>query len=230
MRVVAPGLAAISYVGGSLAAAYQEWATNRRFVWVEGMMAILREALEAKTEWLRAGRHLLETDWEVLDLALERVQVHRRADKRERFARLVASCWTDLNNLGYEKHVRFVRALDEFDELHIRVLRTIAQNIFVSYNDLPALVGLADVTDEERDGLLIPVLDRLATGYGFVSRGWGLSGGGSHLVGSGKLSQEGIARKCEHIASELGLAFLRAVSEPGSDRGTDVHQDGAAKE
>ena len=170
--------------------------------------------------------HIGDAEMQILEAVLEKVQSEHRERKRCRFARLVASDWTARTNEPFEDRMRFVRALDELDELHIAILRFLAEES--EGNRTPSYAQIGDATsvaENERDQRLLPSLNLLASDFGFIRRGWDMSSGTSKLLSSANLSPEGIARKCEHTITEMGLRFLRAVSLPSESGNAKAAED-----
>lgn len=211
--VVRTGLALIPSVGGALSTAWAEWDTTRRFKRVEAAVnqlgSILR-ALEISTDKLgEAEMHLLED-------GLNRISREHREDKRSAFVRLIASCFLH-PEIPFEERQAFLRALDEFNDIHIRVLALLRDH---QGKDFPSYTVIADhlfssgADKPEMNSILVPAMEQLASGYGFVYRGWELSGGGGHILTSTRLSPENIAKKCEHEITPLGLRFLNFIERP----------------
>ena len=210
--VVRAGLAAVPFAGGSLATAWSDWDTNRRFKRVEHTLVELRRALEEVQQSFAPDR-IGEAEMHILEAVLARVQSEHRERKRRQFAKLVASDWTERLDEPFEDRMRFVRGLDELDELHINILAFLAGQGegTPSYMEIGEKMGVAE---NERDQRLLPALNLLASAFGFIRRGWDMSSGKGAILFTQNLSPEGIARKCEHTITEMGRRFLRAVSLP----------------
>ena len=107
-------------LGGVVACAWSEWDTSRRFSRIEETLNELRELLELHSD--RFDAHVLrEPEMQLLESALDKVQREHREAKRRHFARLLAYSWTTGVERPFEERMRFIAALDEFDELHIAV-------------------------------------------------------------------------------------------------------------
>ncbi len=210
--LVRTGLAAIPYAGGAMATAWSEWDTKRRFDRVGQSIGEICIALEAVRERFDPER-IGEPEMQILEAVLNRVQSEHRERKRCRFAKLVASAWTEERDQPFEERMRFVRALDELDELHVRILAYLAEQKDADKTPEYAEIGeVAGVPEDERDQHLLPALNTLASSYGFIRRAWGMSSGEGSILFSKNLSPEGIARKCEHLITDVGIRFLRAIS------------------
>lgn len=208
--VVHAGLAAVPYVGGPLATAWSDWDTNRRFHRVNQTLAELGRVLSQLKDRLDPD-HIGEAELQILESVLQRVQCEHRETKRRRFAMLIASDWTEQREQPFGERLRFVKALDECDELHLGILTFLASEPDAKH--MPTYAQIGDsmrLPVEQRDEQLIPALDTLASSFGFIQRGWSTSG----MLMTNGLSPEGIARKCEHTITESGRRFLRAVSLP----------------
>jgi len=154
---------------------------------------------------------------QILEAVLNRVQSEHREKKRVRFARLVASDWSERVDRPFDERMQFVRALDELDELHIELLDYLEkQAVAERMPGFDEIAGQLRIPGEQRGELLVPALNTLASSYGFIRRGWGLSSGQSAVLFSRNLSPEGIARGCEHAVTDAGRRFLQAVSVPAT--------------
>jgi hypothetical protein len=213
--VVRVALSAIPHIGGPLVTAWAEWDTNRRFCRVQQTLDELARALADRKACFRAD-HVGEPEMQILEAVLAKVQVEHRVAKRRRFAMLVVSDWTRGDDRPFEERMNFIRALDEMEETHIRVLAYLRQQ--ADSNGPPSFAEIgnaAAIPDDERDQRLLPALNTLASDYGFIRRAWGISSGEGHILSTKNLSPEGIARKCEHTITTIGRRFLDSVSLPG---------------
>jgi len=212
-HIVGPALAAIPYAGGPLSQIWSNWDGNRRFQRIEHVLNKLCNSLGQKHSIFDPTK-LDEADMQLLEMTLQRVQTEHREKKRIMFAAMMESLWIEQHNLQFEERIKFIRALDEFDEIHIQILKflnitTIEE--FPNYECLAKKVLGNKLDNEERDAILLPALDRLATGYGFIKRAWGMSDQKGNILISKNLSVEGIARKCEHVITNPGKRFLEAI-------------------
>ena len=170
--IVRPVLAGIPYFGGSLATAWSEWDTKRRFSRVEQTLREFCRQLESLKQFLDPNL-IGEGEMQLLERVLQQVETEHRDGKRKRFSHLVAVAWTTGRDRPFEEKNRFMQALEEFDELHIGILSFLRQNDDAGTRVSYAAIGDAlCVPEEERDERLGPALDRLASGYGFLRRGW----------------------------------------------------------
>ncbi|MBN1912225.1 MAG: hypothetical protein JW818_21065 [Pirellulales bacterium] len=210
--VVHAGLATVPTVGGTLAALWSDWHTERRFQRVEETINQLRIELASISERFSIDR-IGDAEMQFLDAVLERVQSEHREEKRHRFAHLTAAAWTEGLDRPFDEKMAFVRALDEMEELHIQVLVHLkvkkAQNETPSFSAISSELG---ISHDDFNSRLLPALETLCTNYGFVRRAWGMSSGEGGVLFSRNLSPEGIARGCEHELTELGDRFLRWIS------------------
>lgn len=209
-KVVGPGLATIPVFGGALSASWSQWDTSRRFKRIESFIADMVQMLE------RLGRSFDPTNigdahMQLLEEVLRRVQIEHRENKRKHFAELIVSTWHENCKRPFKENMSFVRALDEFDDLHIDILHMLRS---VDNEKYPTYVEIGDhlrILEQDRDRILIPALDRLASGYGFIKRAWGMQKQEGAVLFTQNLSPEGIARKCEHTLTETGSRFLVAI-------------------
>ena len=210
--MVRTGLAAVPYVGGVVVTAWSEWDTRRRFERVESTLADLARMLNDLRGMLNPDR-LGEPEMQILEAVLNRVQSEHREKKRVRFARLVASDWSERVDRPFDERMQFVRALDELDELHIELLDYLEkQAVAERMPGFDEIAGQLRIPGEQRGELLIPALNTLASSYGFIRRGWGKG----VPLSRGNLNPEGIARGCEHAVTDAGRRFLQAVSVPAT--------------
>jgi hypothetical protein len=212
--VVRTGLALIPAVGGALATAWAEWDTTRRFNRVEEAVGQLRRFIEERK--ISADK-LGEAEMHLLEDGLNRISREHRKDKRSAFVRLIASCWLHPET-PFEEREAFLRALDEFSNTHIRVLASLRDH---REKDSPKYDQIADslfsggFDKTERDSILVPVMERLASGFGFIERAYDFSyKGDGGIIPSKRMSPETIAKWCEHRITPLGLRFLNFIECP----------------
>jgi hypothetical protein len=207
--IVRPILAGVPTVGSSLATAWSEWDTSRRFSRVESTVQHLAFRLAALADKFDPGS-IGDEELQLLEEVLRRVQIEHRESKRQRFAQLLAGTWTSQRHLPFEERMRHIRALEEFSDMHIEILQFLVEQ--ARGGVLPTYAAIGDVVEipaDRRDAELLSALDRLASGYGFIKRAWG--GEGAPLF-TKNLSVEGIARKCEHTITDAGRRFLDALA------------------
>lgn len=206
--IVRPILAGVPAVGSSLATAWAEWDTGRRFARIETTvrhLAFCLETLADKFDPTVIG----DEELQLLEEVLRRVQIEHRELKRQRFGQLLVGTWTSQRHRPFEERMQHIRALEEFSDLHIEILQFLAQQAEAEVTPSYAAIGdTVDIPADHRDAELIPALDRLASGYGFITRAWG--GKAVPLITT-NLSVEGIARKCEHTITDAGRRFLDAL-------------------
>jgi hypothetical protein len=206
-------LAADPTYGSVLATGWSEWDTSRRFARIESTVQHLEFRLSAFCDKFGALT-IGDEEFQLLEEILRRVQIEHRERKRQRFAQLLVGTWTSQRHRSFEERMRHIRALEEFSDLHIEILQFLdTQTKAGMYPSYVAIGDAVDIPTEDRDAQLVPALDRLVSGYGFIKRAWGMSTGEGTLLLSGNLSVEGIARKCEHTITEAGRRFLDAISD-----------------
>lgn len=212
--VLRPALNALPF-GGVLATAWTEWDTHRRSKNIEETMAELDTQLRSLGEAFNAQRVGPE-EMHLLDIAIEKVQREHRETKRRRFAALIADAWSSGIGQPFEEKVRFLAALDEFDDLHVAILKYLA--VEADAGRFPSFAAIGDaiaIPTKKRGELLLPALDKLASGYGFIRRAWDMSSGKGMVLFTKNLSPEGVAKKCEHTITDAGKRFLAAVAIEG---------------
>lgn len=209
--LIGPALSLIPCVGGSLAAVWSQWDTNERFKRVESFLEDFRKKIEALGGQLNLD-NVGEVEMRLLEETAKRITSEHRKAKRERFAKLVVSTWTTRRSCPFEENMAFIRALDEFDEVHIKILLFLkdAGDKYPNFTEIGEALG---ILADDRSKILVPALDKLASGYGFVRRAWGMSNKKirGKLLSPQNLSSEGIARKCDHAITKLGISFLDSV-------------------
>jgi hypothetical protein len=206
-------LAGVPTYGSSLATAWAEWDTNRRFARIEATVQHLAFRLSALCDKFGAAT-IGDEELQLLEEVLRRVQIEHRELKRQCFAQLLVGTWTSQRHRPFEERMRHIRALEEFSDLHIEILQFLdAQAKAGVYPSYGAIGDAVDIPIDDRNAQLVPALDRLASGYGFIKRAWGMSTGEGAPLITTNLSVEGIARKCEHTITEAGRRFLDAISD-----------------
>jgi hypothetical protein len=214
--VLRPALNALPF-GGVLATAWNEWDTNRRMKNIEDTVAELEKQLVARGQAFDP-KAIGPAEMHFLDLAIEKVQREHREAKRRQFAALIADAWSSGFARPFEEKVTFLDALDEFDELHFEILKHISKE--AEAGRFPSFAAIGDtlgIPPDKRDEVLIPAIDKLASGYGFVRRAWGMSSGEGGILFSRNLSPEGIARGCDHTITDAGRRFLQAIASNVSE-------------
>ena len=99
---------------------------------------------------------------------------------------------------------RFIKAINEFTELHIAVLKYIENN---EYTEIKQIKEALHIENSHRD--LYPVLADLCGSFAFVDRSWTLKPDTAEGVLSTKnLSPENLAGKCQHKITDLGREFI----------------------
>jgi len=208
--VVRTALEAVPLVGGSLATAWSEWDTNRRFARIESTVQHLAFRLAALGDRFDATT-IGDEELQLLEEVLRRVQIEHREMKRQKFAQILVGTWTSQRHRPFEERMQHIRALDEFSSLHIEILQFLAKRTEGEYPGYSAIGDAVDVPPEDRDTVLVPALDRFSSGYGYIKRAWGMAKGEGSVLFTKNLSVEGIARKCEHTITEAGRRFLDAL-------------------
>ncbi len=221
LKVVAPALAAIPIVGGTLSATWSEFNTDGRIKRVEETLGQIKELLSNDYQLnafaaTPAGMQLLES-------VLHRVEVQVCKQKRVRFANLVASSWLtdDPVESIFDESMMFAEATERFSESHLLVLMQL-------YNLVPgqtlSFKELKPVGNDDPTGLLIVLLNCLCSTFHFVRRGWGMDDPaykGKLLTGKG-LSPENIALRCQHAITPRGRRYIDYVVKGPSKLCTDL--------
>ena len=85
----------------------------------------------------------------------------------------------------------------------------------VSYSDLRDAVADSQLTDVEKDSLMIPILETLAAQFGFMHRAWGLNDSSYEgtILSTRNLGPETMARRCSHAITPLGQRFMNSLDE-----------------
>lgn len=169
------------------------------------MVRDLRERI-ARSETFNPSQ-LGDPEMQLLEDALDRVAREHRKEKREMFARLLAANWTHVES-SFDERLLFQRALDEFEELHLKLLRILrnanqeGQDHVHSHTLFERLFG-DDADDENKFGVFVPALNKLASEYGFVRRRGERDG--KLMVG---INPEGLVFHLECLLLPLGTRFL----------------------
>jgi hypothetical protein len=218
---VGPALSLIPHVGGSLASAWSEWDTRRRFLRIEETLRTIQCALQhcrvnqdAATD---EGMHLLE-------IVLREAQLEHCEKKRERLANVLIASWVSETSaqITFDESMLFVRATVLFDDAHIAILdklRDAGPNASVAFSEIKLLI---QNTENASDAALI-ILNDICSTFAFAKRAWDLNRPDVKraLLQSGNLSPEGIARKCFHAITERGVRFVDYIVR-GSTKAPDV--------
>jgi hypothetical protein len=211
--IVRTYLAGVPGVGEAIATAWSEWDTNRRFHRVESTVRELAARLAMIADRLDPIS-IGDEELQLLEEVLRRVQIEHRELKRQRFAQLLVGTWTSQRHRPFDERMSHIMALEEFSDLHIEILKFVAGQ--ANSNNFPSYAAIGDAVDishDRRDADLVPALDRLASGYGYIKRAWDMKSGGGGLLRSTNLSTEGIARNCDHTITDAGRRFLAAIAE-----------------
>jgi hypothetical protein len=156
-----------------------------------------------------------EAEFELLADAMSRLSREHREQKRHSFVRLIKSSWCHPET-PFEQRALFNKALDEFEDFHIRVLKVLRSG-YTRTNDALPFDGLAErlfgtMADEQRSTLLYSAISVLCpTGYALVSRK-GLGGEGKML--RGPFSPEWPLASAGYWLNPRGAQFLDFLQEP----------------
>ena len=210
--IIRTGLAAIPTIGGVMATAWSEWESKNRFNRIETAINELGETLNKLKHF--DPKRIGPAEIHFFHETLRRIEEEHREEKRRLFIQLLANYWAG-TKLSFDEAMIFNRALYQFSEIHIHILKFLcAANRKPSYSEL-AYAFLEVPDNSEQRATLTASLNSLAGDFGFINRAWGLSDGtykGAPL-GTKNLSPEGITRKCEHEITTLGKKFLQAIEE-----------------
>jgi len=233
--VVRPILAAMPYGGSALATLWSEWDTSRRFSRVEEAVEHLANGL-AELGQKFAPESIGDEELQLLEEVLRRIQIEHRERKRQRFVQLLTGAWTTQRDRPFDENLRYLRALEQFSDLHIDALRFLADQ--KAKLNCPSFKEIADhlgVTGSDQSETLLPALNELVSEYGFVKRAWNMTWNAktgkfeqigqptpnTRLITTKNLSPEGIARTCNHVITDAGTRFLVAIQET-TETGTTV--------
>jgi hypothetical protein len=213
---VRAGLNALPF-GGVVASLWSDWDTNRRHQRIEETLDQLRLKLERLIPSDYDASHIGEAEMQLLEDALNRVAREHREWKRRAFAHMIAACWTRTEH-PFDERLTFLRALDDFSEIHIHVLRLLAAagEDGPHFRAIRESVTAEQACEEDQDSQLIPVLESLASDYRFIQRGIGMISGSGRPLNSHNLSPENIAKNCEHRITAAGRRFLQFLQHEES--------------
>ena len=192
---------------GSLAQAYSEWDTNRRFEKIESFLEDLKEKLKVLEE-ARIREPFTEDDCIIFDKVMQKVQFEHREQKRKYYANYLINALS--HSKEFDKKQRFLKAIDEFTDLHISILKYLDSVPNDVYPSIKEIQENLNIQDKKRD--LYPVLSELCGLYYFVERSWTLDpkSKGAVLMTT-NLSPENLAGNCQHKITELGKEFLQYI-------------------
>jgi len=216
--VVRTGLAAIPTIGGALATAWSEWDTSRRFSRVEEAVNQLASSLTELGKKFDPDS-IGDEELQLLEEVLRRIQIEHRERKRQRFVQLLTGAWTTQRDRPFDEKLRHVRALEQFSDDHISILKFLevakVNRICPTYK---AIAKELKVPSDQEDERLLPALNDLASVFGFIKRAKGMTLDTSQekkgkLLMNTNLSPEGVARGCNHTITDAGHRFLKLLSE-----------------
>lgn len=201
-------LPVLSGLGGStLAQAYSEWDSSRRYEKLKSFIEEIRDRVRCLENNRNAIKYNDE-DCAILDNVLQKIQIEHSEKKREYYASFLISA---LSNVGrFDKKQRFIRAIDEFTESHFRVLSflyNIAPNTYPTVKDIQEQLHI-----ENRKSELYPILADLCGTFAYVERSWTLAPESKACVLSTQnLSPENLAGNCQHKITDLGKEFYQYI-------------------
>jgi hypothetical protein len=213
--IVRTVLSTLPHGGPTLAAAWNEWDTNRRFQRVESFLKVLEQELAKLADRFDPSK-IGDKELQLLEDTIQRVQSEHREWKRIGFAILLKSAWEVAPETPFEECMHFNRALDDFDDIHMNVLRYL--------NDLPinapapdpaGLAGALQLSPGAKKYTLMPALDLLCARYRFIERNWSLAGKGGAMLTTGNLGPENLANDCGHKITALGRRFIASITDDG---------------
>jgi hypothetical protein len=213
--IVRASLSTAPFTGG-LASLWADWDTSRRFVRVEETIRELGIHLSRvksfeSTNFGDAEMHLLED-------TLQRVSREHREEKRAQFAQLLASNWVN-HDRAFDERLLFQRALDEFDAIHIQILRALSRahaegKETVTANDLCSIIFGENPSEEFKFGVFVPALNKVAAEMGFVRRRG--QNDGRILIG---INPDGLVFHVDCLLMSQGQRFLDSVFPKKADPG-----------
>jgi hypothetical protein len=168
--IVRAGLSIAPGTGG-IASLWGDWDISRRFARVEGWIEDVASTLEARRDMFDPSR-LSDAEMQLLEHTLNCVSREHRDWKRKQFANLAASNWIHTER-PYEERELFIRALDDFDLIHLKILHTLESRQAlepISATTLYEEVFAGNVSDENKFGVFMPAMNSLAAEYGLVRR------------------------------------------------------------
>lgn len=198
---------------GGVASLWSDWDSSRRFARVEKTMQDLASRLEAIKPAFDPNR-LGEAEMQLLEDVLERVSREHREWKRRCFVELLAANWVN-TSLPFEERHLFDRALDRFEEIHIRILRLLARRAQdnlepIHANELYRKV-LGGSTDEEvKFGVFMPAMTMLSSEFGFIRRRGEDSGSKMFNV-----NPDGLAFHTKCLILPRGQSFISSLGDSG---------------
>jgi hypothetical protein len=160
---VGPALALIPGIGGALSALWTDYDVTRRLSRVQQTIDelqthLLRRALDPEK--------LTVDDMALFEMTLQRVHLAWAEEKQARFARSLASSWTNQRTLPFEERVLFIQAVAELHNEHIRILEIVATERldgFVTYSELRDRLKLEAMSNTEKGSIIVPAIDLLAS-------------------------------------------------------------------
>jgi hypothetical protein len=203
------GLNTTPFTGG-IASLWSDWDSSRRFKRVEQCLEEMKVTIKRISPTPLSN--INEAEFHLLEAVIDRVQVEHREQRRLEFGRLLASSMVH-TDMPFDQRMRFVRALEEFDPIHMKVLsicrvQCLSNSAGIEFGDLSKAVYTRQATEEEMDGELLPALDLLVVRFGFLSRRPPDIGGFVSVRG---FSPEKIAARCSYAIRLIGTKFLEFI-------------------
>jgi hypothetical protein len=148
-RVAASGLRAVaaSFPGAaSLASAWSEWDTSRRFERVESFLHALAERLQRfATANERASITDPEESAHLLELVLERIQREHRDEKRRRYVEFFAENAVHPEKRTFDRKRLFIDLLDALGDDELRLLATFRTTSILRGDSVERVLGGVDL-------------------------------------------------------------------------------------
>ena len=195
-------MSAIPAIGSPLAQAYSEWENIKNTQRLDEFFDYFTKELN-KNKMQINPQKLKEEDWHTFEKILQYVQVEHSQKKKERFANILLNSWDINNSNSYDIKIAFIKAVDDFSDLHIRVLQILNANVdkWIDYKDLKKQSFI------KSDIEMISILFDLATRYGFIVRQNNSPAIMIHTY------PEGMTMVCQQKITMKGMEFLKYINE-----------------
>ena len=95
------GLTGIPTIGSVLAQGWSEWDSMRRFERIESAITDIGKQINKHHSF--NPQDLNDSDYQLFEEVMRRVQFEHCEKKRRRYAKLLAQCWTDGKNETFDK-------------------------------------------------------------------------------------------------------------------------------
>ena len=180
---------AASFPGAaSLATAWSEWDSEKRFNYVKGFFELTTQLFEEFDERIKEQETYLASEEapHLLSLVIEKVQREHREEKRKRFAKFFLEGLAVGDKVSFDEKRYFLELLDELNNFDFKIL----QDIFAANK-----LKVANIKDIELDELVVCLSKLSSKGLIAETSGYELADVDSILIVGDKRDWYNVWRK-----------------------------------